>query len=106
MKAGNLKHPITMQEATVTSDGYGGGEKEWIPFASARAAIWPQKGKEHVVDGKVQMYMHTIIRIRYQSGITTDMRVITGTGKIYEILYVKDVFGMSRVIDLWCREYD
>ena len=106
MRAGNLRHPVTIQEKSVTADDYGGGSVSWVSYASARAAIWPQKGKEVVVDGKVQMFTSTIIRIRYQAGITSDMRVLLHDGRIFEIINVRSIYEKGECIDLMCKEYE
>lgn len=106
MRAGNLRHPVTIQESTITSDDYGGGNETWTTYATARAAIWPQKGKEVVIDKALQAYTHVIIRIRYQSGITNKMRVLAHTGQVYEILTVRNIEEKNRYIDMWCRAYE
>lgn len=104
MRAGKLFHPITIQKATLTDDDYGGSTKSWTTHATARAGIFPVKGVENVVDGKLTMISRFTIIIRFIDGVTTGMRV-NGNGRIFEIIAVKNVDERGRQLDLLCKEY-
>jgi SPP1 family predicted phage head-tail adaptor len=104
MRAGELKHPVTIQNATVTPDEYGAGAKTWGAFKETRAAIWPAKTDEVVIDGKLTAVSRHTIRIRYVAGVTAGMRVLFGT-RTFEILGTRILNEQKRYIDLTCKEY-
>ena len=106
MRAGALFHPVTIQKYTITPDSYGSGEKSWTTHATMRAAIWPQKSQEILVDGKLELITRYTIRIRYIAGVLPGMRILkTADSRIFEILGIKDKDERNRTIDLNCKEY-
>lgn len=105
MRAGELRHPITIEEFTTSSDVHGGVTKTWSTFATMRAAIWPQKSREEVVDGKTTLIDRTVIRTRYIDGVTKGMRVVKDDGSVLEIIGIKNHDERNRILDLTCKAY-
>ena len=107
MRAGKLFHPITVQASTAVADSYGpSGTLTWSTHVKARAGIWPVKGVETVVDGKLTMITRFIISMRWVSGITAGMRIIKDTdSRTFEILSVKNIDEKNKQIDMLCKEY-
>ena len=106
MRAGKLFHPITIQEQTATADSYGGNIIAWSTHAKSRAGIWPVKGIETVIDGKLTMVTRFIISMRYISGVTAGMCILKNSdSRTFEILSVKNVDEKNKQIDLLCKEY-
>jgi len=79
MRAGTLRHKITFQTATDTSDNMGGYTQAWTDTYDCFAAIWPLKGTEALEAMKLEHAVTHRIRIRYRSGITADMRIKFGS---------------------------
>ena len=79
MRAGILKHIITIQTPTRADDGMGGKTTTWTTLATVRAAIWPLKGTEAVEARKETGTITHRIRIRYLAGITAGCRVAFGS---------------------------
>ena len=82
MRAGALRHTISIQESTETSDGLGGFSTTWSDktgMGSVPAAIWPLSAKESLDALKLELQVTHKIRIRYRSGITAKNRVKFGT---------------------------
>ena len=104
MRAGQLNKFIEIQSFTLTPDDYGGpGNKTWVKHSDSWAAIWPQKSKEEVIDGKLVVVDRSLIRIRYTAGITGAMRVKFGE-RIFEIKGIKNIDEKNETLDLLCNE--
>lgn len=106
MRAGELRYPATIQQATIVDDSYGSGTKTWSTFALTRIAVYPQKSEEIVVDGKLELITRFIVRMRYISGVLPEMRVLKNDdSRVFEILGIKNKDEANRTIDLICKEY-
>lgn len=76
MRAGRLRHVITIQKMTETKDSYGAPVKSWENFAVVRAAIEPLNGREFFAAQSVRKENTIRFRLRYVAGLTEDMRII------------------------------
>lgn len=103
MKAGELRHRVTIQQNTPTRDSYGDVIDSWGTVVTVWAAIEPRTGREQFVGGAAQTYAEgTVdIRIRYRTGITQSMRVVRGS-EIYNIQAVLNRWGRNKEIILQC----
>lgn len=79
MKAGALRHKVTIQSKTITTDGSGGPVETWADFATVHASIEQLSGREMIAAQAVNSETTGKIRIRYLAGVTADMRVVFGT---------------------------
>lgn len=92
MRAGELRHVISIQEPTETADGAGGVTTTWsTKYSRVRAAIWPLRGDERVEAMKLEHELTHRVRIRYQSGITAKMRIYWADRSRY--LRITDIFS-------------
>ena len=76
MRAGALRHFITIETLTKTVDSMGGFTRVWSEFVTARAQITPLKGEESIEHRKLEHENVHRIWIRYQEGITPRMRIV------------------------------
>lgn len=102
MIAGELRHYIAVQEATVTQDAAGGMVKAWGDMAKVWAAIEPLKGREYIEASKIASEVAVRIRIRYRDDIEPNMRV-SHNSTTYEIVAVIDVLGRANEMHLMCK---
>ena len=82
IRAGNLRHRVSIQVQTDTTDGMGGFSLAWAAItgmASVPAAIWPLSSKEQLDAMKLESVATHKIRIRYRSGITPKNRIVFGS---------------------------
>lgn len=82
MDIGALRHRITIQtDGTPVPDGDGGYTQAPQVFATAWASITPATARdlERVVSGTVMASASHLIRLRYLSGVTTQMKVLFGS---------------------------
>ena len=88
MRAGNLRHRVSIEEQADTPDGIGGFSVAWTAISgmgSVPAAIWPLSSKEQLDAMKLESVATHKIRIRYRSGITSKNRIVFGS-RVFNIL--------------------
>jgi len=88
MRAGQLRHKVSIQESTETSDGMGGFTVTWADISgmeSVQASIWPLSAKESLDSMKLELQITHQIRIRYRDGITAKNRIAFGS-RIFNII--------------------
>lgn len=111
MTPGPLDRRITIQQKTVTQDpDYGTEVTSWTTFASRIAAqvkdALPSKS-ESVQQGIRVATRPARVRIRYRSGITSDMRVVVhgATDRTMQIVGGPAEIGRREWTELVCEEY-
>ena len=108
MKAGRLRHIISIQESTPTPDGTGGFTIAWTnvsEMAEVPASVWPLKSLETLDAMKVELDNLYTIRIRYQPGITTKMRIYwVDESKTFDIISMTDKDMKHNEIEFVAKE--
>lgn len=96
MRAGGLRHRITIQERSGA---------EWVYFASAWAAKEQVSGQEQFEQSNQLLQDQELIRfrIRYRSNLTHRMRVIWD-GRAFDIQRVEEMDNHRREMGLLCLE--
>ena len=82
IRAGSLRHRVSIQEQTDVSDGMGGFSTSWSAIsgmASVPASIMPLTSKEQLDAMKLESVITNKIRIWYRAGITSKNRIIFGS---------------------------
>ena len=82
LNAGSLNKRIEIQSKTSTADGLGGYSDVWATAKDEHkvwAAIWPLSAADVIEGMKTSAQVTHRVRIRYQSGITSAMRIKFGT---------------------------
>lgn len=103
MRAGKLRHKITIESKSNAQDAYGALVETWSTYATAWASIEPLTGREYFEQGKVSSEVTTRIRIRHISGVTNLMRVKFGT-RIFTIVTVINIDERNKEYELMCKE--
>lgn len=91
MKAGTLSHRIEIQRPEEVQDpNTGAVDLVWTAYATQRAAhYYPLRVRERLAAAAVHSEQTGEFRVRYDAGITADMRVIH-RGKQFAILGVME----------------
>lgn len=80
MRAGQLRHRVTLQSKSVTRDAMGGETITWNDtVTNVPAAIEPLQGRERFLAQQIQPELSVRIRIRYRADVQADWRVKYGT---------------------------
>ena len=103
MRAGRLKHLITIQRETVTQDATGNVITAWADLAKdIRAYVEPQQGSEFFAGKERHADVTVKIVMRFLAGITTKDRIIFD-GLTYDILSVLDRNGKGADLVIMAR---
>ncbi|MDH5612212.1 MAG: phage head closure protein [Gammaproteobacteria bacterium] len=79
MKAGTLRHLVSLQSATKTEGDYGEDTETWTQYAAPRAAIVPLRGAEFYAAQQVNAEINVKIIIRYRADVKASHRVVFGS---------------------------
>lgn len=106
MRAGSLRHRITIQTPTTTQDAAGQPIRTWATLAGP--VVLPAKvesvaGGETIRGRQVSAVAQVMFTIRYRSDITTQMRVIWD-GRVLGIVRASDPYGDRRELRIEAKE--
>lgn len=104
MRAGRLRHKVTVQQVAHAQDDYGETTETWSEFIESWASIEPLRGREYHDASLTQGEVDTRIVMRYREGILPTMRVLFGS-RVFDIQTVINVNTRHREIHLMCKEY-
>ena len=102
MRAGKLRHVVTIQSKTVTQDSYNEEIITWTDVATVRAAIETPTGAEYLdVESQGASISHKVA-VRYYPGLAPTMIVVWGS-RTFEIEAVLED-NLQRETVLMCNE--
>ena len=102
MRAGSLRHRITIQ-SPITTKVNGVTKTTWETFREPRASIEVMKSFDKSAAQSTMPGADVTIGIRYIAGLTGNMRIVGPDGTIYSILGTpNDVDGRHREMILTC----
>ena len=104
MRAGELKHRITIQYATETQSSTSGAIiASWGTFAQRSASMETETGKEFAAAKLIHAELTHLIRMRGFCAVTPKMRVLLYDGRILEILsaYSMDGTACLKAPEVW-----
>lgn len=84
MRAGKLRHLVSIQRMSTQRDAAGQQLQDWVEFASVMADIRPLRGREFLTAQQTNAEIDTEIQLRYVEGVTARDRVVHGT-TVYNI---------------------
>lgn len=104
LRTGNLRHVLTVQyQSSTTDDGYGGTIPVWATYATVRAEKRPLFGRDMILAQSAQSVASAKYKIRYLSGLNSTMRIVEG-GVTYEIIGEPvDVHGQGKWHEVLCK---
>lgn len=101
--AGALRHLVTIQTATRSTDSRGGFSESWATYTTAYANIEPASAGEGYAAGQVSSTRTHKITMRYATGIRPAMR-ISWNSRTFLIEGVRTVGEENRLLVLDCIE--
>lgn len=106
MRAGTLRHRVTVEHKTETRDSYGGVVTTWTTFAaSVPAAILPLSGREFFESEAQQSEVSAKIVMRMLAGLLPSMR-IAHDGQTYNIRAILPDPLLARHVVCMCERGD
>lgn len=105
MRAGRLRHRISIQSVGSTYDDYGDLSNSWSTDAIVWASVSPVSGKQEKIAGELTGVETHSIKIRYRSGVSAHNRLQFGA-RIFEIVSVKDwnEWKAGRCLEILAKE--
>lgn len=104
MRAGTLRHRITIQSATEAKDAAYQTIRTWSAWLSNEPAeVLETDGAETVRRLQVTAGSTHVVRIRYRSGVTTRHRILWGS-RVLGIVNARDLDGRRRELWISCLE--
>ena len=103
MRAGNLKHKVSIESFVEDTNDFGEVEQLWEEFTPAYVSITPLSAKEFFKAGTHAEVTHKI-EMRYVQGITPKMRVVLNGGRIFSIESVLNIREANKTLQLICSE--
>ncbi len=104
MRAGDLRHRITIQELTEVKDPLSGEvTNDWKDICTIWAEIRALRGREYFAAQQTIAESSHEITIRYRKGIKPTMRAVHDD-RIFDIQAVLDKDGKMRYLSLVCKE--
>ena len=104
-RAGLLRYQVTIQEPSVAIGTDGGATTTWSTFATVWADVVPLKGREYFQAATANTEVDAMIRTRYITGVTADMRIVHGS-TVYDIQSPPiNVDGRNRELQMMCKTY-
>jgi len=106
MRAGTLRHRVTVEHKTETRDDYGGVTTTWTTFAaSVPAAILPLSGREFFAAEAQQSEVSAKIVMRQLAGLLPSMRIVHD-GQQYNIRAILPDATVARHVVCMCERGD
>lgn len=105
MKIGKLRERVTIQQKSVTRDGFGAEVVDWVAVATVWADVRSMDGTESVessVSQVVATISHSVL-IRHRAGLSPSMR-LAWRGKALHILSIVESDNRQRQLILKCAE--
>lgn len=105
MRAGRLRHRVTVQTVGSTYDDYGDLSDSWATLASVWASVSPVSGTEIEIAKELSGVVTHSVKIRYRSGITAKNRILFDS-RVLQIEGIKDwnQYKAGRCLELFCKE--
>ena len=102
MRAGQLRHRVSIQEPEETQNLYGEPEVTWTNVATGIwAGIEPLRGREFFAAKQYNSEIDAKIVMRYRSDVTAKMRVLHSSNEYY-VDSVINVGERNRELQLMC----
>lgn len=103
MRAGKLRHRLSVQKPVETRNAYGEPVPSWETFATVWGSVEPLRGREMWAAKEKEARIDVRIRTRYLSDVTAKMRIIHGS-HTYEIVSIIDIEMAHKELQLMCYE--
>lgn len=79
MRAGSLRHRVTIQSVSEAQNSIGESIETWGTFATVWARIDPLSGRQLLAANQLDEPVAARMKMRYLSGVTGKMRIVHGS---------------------------
>jgi len=103
MRAGLLRHRLTIQTLSQTKNAFDEWVESWSDWDTVWGSIEPNLGKRYFEAKQANSEVQGLIRIRYQSGVLPTMRVKYGD-RIFKIISIIHPFERKQELHILYKE--
>jgi len=103
MRAGKLRHRVTIQQATEARNSIGEVTRTWSALATVWANVEPLNGREFIDAQRPEVQVSHRVTMRYRSDVTPQMRV-SHDSRTLNIEAVIETGERRRELQLICSE--
>ncbi len=104
LRAGRLRHYVTVEQSVSVPDSHGEPVLTWTPFArDVPAGIEPLQGREFLAAQKENVEVTHRVVLRWIAGVNATMRVVFN-GRILEITSALNRDERNEDLTLMCKE--
>ncbi len=103
MRAGLLRHGVTIKKPTRATGSDGKVTTSWIEFDQVWASVEPLTGKEFLESQQMKNMVTHRIRIRHLPGVVPTYRVEFDS-RVFNIEYVLNADERNIEMELMCKE--
>ena len=107
MRAGNLRHRVTLQSPTGSRDSVGERTTTWTDVSTVWASVNPLTARELIAAGQVQSELSHRVCIRHSSSVAAidaSWRVLFGSRILVVAAPPRNIEEGDREIELLCSE--
>lgn len=105
MRAGRLRHLVTIQSRTEGSNAFNEPRPVWKHFATVYASIEPLSGREYFAAQQAQSDVTHRVVLRYIPGVTAKHRIVFGD-RVFDIAAPPRNVGERGIeLELQCVEH-
>jgi len=105
MEAGKLRHEVTIQQRNDSVNSIGESVASWATYALTYADVVNLSGNELVQAQQVNSFINSRVRVRFDSGIRADMRILYKS-RHYNIIFVNDIDERDEEMILLCKRQE
>ncbi len=104
LNSGMLRHKVTLERETLTTDSIGGDSSSWSTLAAdVFTMIKPVSGNERFQAMRLETNLTHTIFMRYRSDLTTKDR-IDFNGRKFQIRFIKNVEERNKWLEIKAEE--
>lgn len=103
MRAGTLRHRITIEQPAETQNAHGEPVVTWSALATCWASVEPLSGRELLMAQQVNAEITHRARLRYVAGVMAKQRV-QHQGRYFDINAVRNIDERKVELELLCQE--
>lgn len=104
LKAGSLKHRVTIQNPTKTRSASGSASLGWGTVATVWASVRGMSGRDVIMAAQAQALVTHKVMIRYRTDVNAQTRLLY-EGKVFEVVVALERYCKTG-LELLCREVE
>lgn len=110
MRAGRLRHRVTLQRRSSALDEFGDPVSAWDVLAAVWAGVEPISGREYLAGQQVQSEVTHRVTVRYFAGLAPQDRIVwpdpsTGVDRVFDIRSIIDRDERHASLEIMCIEH-